>query len=56
LILYFSARFVVEFFKERHGPQDDLFLSRGQILSILPVLAGAILLVTVFQKARGPKT
>ncbi|MDR2423019.1 MAG: prolipoprotein diacylglyceryl transferase [Deltaproteobacteria bacterium] len=56
LILYFSARFVLEFFKERHGPHDDLWLSRGQILSLGPLAVGLALLVFVVAKAKGQKT
>jgi prolipoprotein diacylglyceryl transferase len=51
LILYFSARFIVEFFKERHGPADDLILSKGQILSIFPILFGVGLLIFIKAKA-----
>ncbi|MDR2141024.1 MAG: prolipoprotein diacylglyceryl transferase [Deltaproteobacteria bacterium] len=52
LILYFSARFLVEFFKERHGPNDHWWLSKGQMLSILPILLGIALLIAAYQKAR----
>lgn len=41
LALVFSARFLIEFFKERHVPfEAGLPLSMGQILSIPMVLAG----------------
>ncbi|MDR2366600.1 MAG: prolipoprotein diacylglyceryl transferase [Deltaproteobacteria bacterium] len=44
LILYFLGRFLVEFIKERQGANDQLFLSRGQILS-LPMLAIGVILL-----------
>ncbi|MDR2442706.1 MAG: prolipoprotein diacylglyceryl transferase [Deltaproteobacteria bacterium] len=43
LVLYFTGRFLVEFLKERQGPTDDLFLSRGQLLSLPAVAMGLIL-------------
>ncbi|MDR1656314.1 MAG: prolipoprotein diacylglyceryl transferase [Deltaproteobacteria bacterium] len=43
LVLYFIGRFLVEFLKERHGPADNLWLSRGQILSLPAIVAGIIL-------------
>jgi prolipoprotein diacylglyceryl transferase len=51
-ILYFTARFLVEFLKERHGPNDDLWLSKGQLLSILPIVFGVGALIAVIKKAR----
>ncbi|MDR1394809.1 MAG: prolipoprotein diacylglyceryl transferase [Deltaproteobacteria bacterium] len=45
--LYFLARFLIEFIKERQGPQDDLLLSRGQILSVPPLILGLILLAVI---------
>ncbi len=36
--LYFSTRFLVEFFKKRHTISVDFPLSMGQMLSILPIL------------------
>jgi hypothetical protein len=44
LLLYFLGRFLVEFIKERQGLGDDLFLSKGQILSIPGLLLGLVLL------------
>jgi phosphatidylglycerol:prolipoprotein diacylglycerol transferase len=44
LVLYFLGRFLVEFIKERQGPNDDLILSKGQILS-LPALALGLFLL-----------
>lgn len=38
IFLYFSTRFIVEFWKERHIIPDSFPISMGQILSILPIL------------------
>lgn len=38
VLLYFSTRFLVEFWKERHVLSYDIPLSMGQWLSIIPVL------------------
>ena len=39
LFVYFGGRFVLEFFKDLHGPlPTDFPLSMGQVLSILPAL------------------
>lgn len=41
--VYFSGRFVVEFFKENQSPfEANLPLTMGQLLSIIPALAGFI--------------
>ncbi|MCX6734694.1 MAG: prolipoprotein diacylglyceryl transferase [Candidatus Peregrinibacteria bacterium] len=40
LLVYFGGRFVLEYFKDLHGPlPTDFPLSMGQVLSILPALA-----------------
>jgi prolipoprotein diacylglyceryl transferase len=44
LLMYFTGRFVVEFFKEYQVPGMESFLTMGQWLSILPMLIGAALL------------
>lgn len=44
LICYFSARFLVEFFKERHVVPASFPLSMGQMLSIPAILLGVWLL------------
>jgi prolipoprotein diacylglyceryl transferase len=44
LSLYFLGRFLAEFLKERQTPSDDLFLSRGQLLSVIPFLLGIAVL------------
>lgn len=42
LLLYFSGRFLLEFFKDLHGPLPaDFPLSMGQVLSIVPVVVAA---------------
>jgi prolipoprotein diacylglyceryl transferase len=51
-LLYFLARFLMEFLKERQSITDNAFLSRGQILSILPFLLGLGLLIYVLKKGR----
>jgi prolipoprotein diacylglyceryl transferase len=56
LVLYFSGRIMVEFFKERQGPSDNLFLSKGQLLSLVPLLLGLILMARVFWKISSEKT
>jgi prolipoprotein diacylglyceryl transferase len=56
LILYFTARFLMEFLKERHGAADDLWLSKGQLLSILPLAFGVGLLIMVLKKAKKAKS
>lgn len=53
-MLYFSGRFVIEFWKDLHVLPESFPLSMGQVLSILPVLIAAVYFVTVFirQKKR----
>ncbi len=41
MLLYFSGRFVVEFWKDLHGLPAWMPLSTGQVLSIVPVLISA---------------
>lgn len=38
VFLYFSTRFIVEYWKERHVIPDSFPFSMGQILSLLPIL------------------
>jgi len=45
LLLYFTGRFFVEFFKEYQVPELEAFLTMGQWLSIIPMLIGAVVLV-----------
>ncbi|MDR1545486.1 MAG: prolipoprotein diacylglyceryl transferase [Deltaproteobacteria bacterium] len=52
LILYFSGRFLVEFLKERQGPFDDLWLSRGQLLSLPGVALGLATLTLACRRRR----
>ncbi|MDR2405671.1 MAG: prolipoprotein diacylglyceryl transferase [Deltaproteobacteria bacterium] len=50
LMMYFAGRFLVEFYKERQGPFDNLLLSRGQMLSIIPFILGLGLLIYVLKR------
>lgn len=53
LFLYFSSRFLVEFFKDRVAESDIYFIRTGQILSILPVLIAVVYFIYVsFRKSR----
>ena len=54
LVLYFTGRFSVEYFKEYQALDKGSLFTIGQILSIVPILAGAGLLVYVFLR-RGEK-
>jgi prolipoprotein diacylglyceryl transferase len=42
VFLYFTSRFLVEYFKDRVAESDIYFLSKGQILSILPIAISLI--------------
>lgn len=55
IFLYFSTRFIVEFWKERHVLSYDIPLSMGQWLSILPVLIaiGYFGLLLIKRKSKG---
>lgn len=51
----FSARFLIEFFKENQEPfEKDLPLNMGQLLSLLPVLVGIGLMI--WNRGRKPET
>lgn len=52
MLLYFSTRFLVEFWKERHSAfENELPFSMGQILSIGPVVISIIyFLIVIFKK------
>lgn len=50
VFLYFSTRFIVEFWKARHTIPDSFPLSMGQILSILPILIAIAYFVYLFKK------
>ncbi|MDR2350189.1 MAG: prolipoprotein diacylglyceryl transferase [Deltaproteobacteria bacterium] len=56
LVLYFSGRFAVEFWKERQNAEDVLFLSRGQMLSVVPFLAGVALMFHAFKRRNLPES
>jgi phosphatidylglycerol:prolipoprotein diacylglycerol transferase len=51
LTLYFSARFVVEFFKEYQALASSSTLTMGQWLSIAPALLGGLWLVRIFRRS-----
>lgn len=55
IFLYFSTRFIVEFWKERHVLSYDIPLSMGQWLSILPVLiaVGYFAWLLIKRKSKG---
>lgn len=50
MALYFTGRFIVEFFKEYQPGESAVGLTTGQWLSLLPALAGAIGLVISFRR------
>lgn len=50
IFLYFTSRFVVEFWKERHILAVDFPLSMGQILSILPIIVAIGIFIYIFFK------
>lgn len=47
-LLYFSGRFIIEFWKDLHVLPEGFPLSMGQVLSILPILLAAGYFVLVF--------
>lgn len=51
VLLYFSGRFIVEFWKDLHGPIDWLPISMGQLLSIPGILIGVIGLLYLKRKS-----
>jgi phosphatidylglycerol:prolipoprotein diacylglycerol transferase len=52
LVLYFLGRFLVEFIKERQGPNDQLFFSRGQLLTLPHLALGLVLLWHCLKRPR----
>ncbi len=51
LLMYFLGRFLLEFFKDLHGPLPVNFpLSMGQVLSILPVVVAVGWFVWVYRR------
>lgn len=50
MFLYFTTRFGVEFWKERHILSNDFPLSMGQILSILPIIISVGFLIFLIGK------
>ena len=51
ILLYFSTRFLIEFWKVRHTIPDSFPLSMGQILSIIPVLIAIGYFVYLLKKS-----
>lgn len=49
-LLYFGGRFILEYWKDLHGPIESLPISMGQLLSILPTLLAVIYFVFYFPK------
>lgn len=47
-LLYFSGRFIIEFWKDLHVLPEGFLLSMGQVLSIVPILLAAGYFVLVF--------
>lgn len=52
LILLFSARFIIEFWKEHQTLSDDASLNMGQWLSIPAVLAGVVIVLFAFKNQK----
>jgi len=52
IFLYFSTRFIVEFWKDKYGLLENFPLSMGQILSILPVLIVIGYFIKVFKNVK----
>jgi phosphatidylglycerol:prolipoprotein diacylglycerol transferase len=49
MIVYFTGRFTVEFFKERHIISTDFPLSMGQMLSIPGLAIGAVIVILIMK-------
>lgn len=52
VFLYFTTRFLVEFFKERYYVLTDFPLSMGQVLSILPILISVAYFLFFYKKEK----
>lgn len=50
LILLFSSRLIIEFWKEHQTVADDATLNMGQLLSLPAIIAGAIFVVLALRK------
>ncbi len=50
MFLYFSGRFIIEFWKDLHGPIESISLSMGQLLSIPAVLISILYFLFYFKK------
>lgn len=49
-LLYFGGRFILEYWKDLHGPISSLPISMGQLLSVIPILAAGIYFAFYFPK------
>jgi len=56
MLLYFSGRFIVEFWKDLQGPIEDLPIQMGQLLSILPVLIAVVYFIFFYPKQKKIKS
>ncbi|MDA1060354.1 MAG: prolipoprotein diacylglyceryl transferase [bacterium] len=50
VLIYFSGRFIVEYWKDFKGHTGDIPLDMGQILSIVPILIAVVYFVFYFPK------
>ena len=50
--LYFLGRFIVEYWKDLHGPIKNLPISMGQVLSIVPILVACGYFIRLAYKKR----
>lgn len=53
--VYFSGRFITEFFKDLHGPLTNISWSMGQILSIAPLTLAFVYFVGFFPRMKKRK-
>lgn len=52
MLLYFSWRFFVEFWKDLHGPLTQLPITMGQLLSIVPIVASLVYFIFFFPRQK----
>ena len=56
MLLYFSGRFIVEFWKDLQGPIEDLPIQMGQLLSVFPVVIAVVYFVFFYPKQKARKS
>jgi prolipoprotein diacylglyceryltransferase len=56
MLLYFSGRFIVEFWKDLQGPIEDLPIQMGQFLSIFPIVIALVYFVFFYPKQKARKS